>query len=185
MEIKVMDVQEIRTQKVSLKHSPKYEQVVGSKKNAGRSSVMAKRRRIMMISTHGYVSAIPELGMRDTGGQVVYVLELSKAMARMGYHVDILTRRFEGQPREERVAERLRILRFPCGGPEFIPKEILCDHISEWITNAIQYIEGKRLQYAFINSHYWDTGLAGQGIANHFGIPLYTHTSFHRILEER
>ena len=35
------------------------------------------RERIMMISTHGYVSATPEFGMPDTGGQVVYVLELS------------------------------------------------------------------------------------------------------------
>ena len=30
---------------------------------------------ICMISTHGYVSAHPELGKPDTGGQVVYVLE--------------------------------------------------------------------------------------------------------------
>lgn len=170
-----MDVQEIRNQKVNLNSSPKYEQVVGSKKGKGRSNVVAKRRRIMMISTHGYVSANPELGMRDTGGQVVYVLELSKSLARMGYHVDILTRRFENQPREERVAERVRILRFPCGDTEFIPKEILCDCIPEWITNVIRFIEGKRLRYSFINSHYWDAGLAGQSIANHFDIP-HVHT---------
>ena len=30
------------------------------------------QRRILMISTHGYVSAQPELGRPDTGGQVVY-----------------------------------------------------------------------------------------------------------------
>ena len=34
----------------------------------------AKRKeRVMMISTHGYVSAFPEFGKPDTGGQVVYV----------------------------------------------------------------------------------------------------------------
>lgn len=38
----------------------------------------------MMISTHGYVAAQPEFGKPDTGGQVVYVLELSKSLARMG-----------------------------------------------------------------------------------------------------
>ena len=37
--------------------------------------------RIMMISTHGYVSAEPELGKPDTGGQVVYILELAKCLA--------------------------------------------------------------------------------------------------------
>ena len=43
-----------------------------------------RRTRIMMISTHGYVSATPEFGKPDTGGQVVFVLELSKCLARMG-----------------------------------------------------------------------------------------------------
>ncbi len=44
--------------------------------------------RIMMISSHGYVAAEPPLGAPDTGGQVVYVLELSKVLGRLGYHVD-------------------------------------------------------------------------------------------------
>jgi mannosylfructose-phosphate synthase len=33
--------------------------------------------RIAMVSTHGYVAATPPLGAADTGGQVVFVLELS------------------------------------------------------------------------------------------------------------
>jgi tripartite-type tricarboxylate transporter receptor subunit TctC len=40
-----------------------------------------------MISTHGYVAAQPPLGAADTGGQVVYVLELSKKLAHLGYEV--------------------------------------------------------------------------------------------------
>jgi len=129
----------------------------------------------MMISTHGYVSATPELGKPDTGGQVVYVLELSKSLARLGYQVDILTRRFEDQPREEEVGERVRILHFPCGGSEFIPKETLCEHIPEWIENASRFLEAKKTRYAFINSHYWDAGLAGQALANRLDIP-HLHT---------
>jgi len=133
------------------------------------------RERIMMISTHGYVSATPEFGMPDTGGQVVYVLELSNCLARMGYRVDILTRRFENQPLREQVSDGVRILRFPCGGKEFIPKETLCHKIPEWVTNARRYIESRRLRHAFLNSHYWDAGLAGQALANHFDIP-HVHT---------
>jgi len=178
-----MEVQNVETQEIDAADSEvdsparkaRYEEVVGparGNKNPGRAR---RRRRIMMISTHGYVSANPEFGVRDTGGQVVYVLELSKALARMGYYVDIYTRRFEGQPQEEPVADRVRVLRIPCGGAEFIPKETLCDSIPEWVTNAIQFMERKRLNYGFINSHYWDGGLAGQGIANHFDIP-HIHT---------
>jgi len=35
-------------------------------------------KRIAMISTHGYFAAEPPLGAPDTGGQVVYVLELTR-----------------------------------------------------------------------------------------------------------
>jgi len=170
-----METQDIDVKTSSAVRKPTYEHVGGPGGGKSNSNHSRRRRRIMMISTHGYVSANPEFGMRDTGGQVVYVLELSKALARMGYHVDIYTRRFEGWPQEEPVAERVRILRIPCGGAEFIPKETLCDAIPEWVTNAIQFMERKRLNYGFINSHYWDAGLAGQGIANQFDIP-HIHT---------
>ena len=132
-------------------------------------------QRIAMISTHGYVAAAPEFGKPDTGGQVVYVLELSKCLARMGYHVDILTRKFEDQPETEPVAPHVRVLRFPCGGKEFIPKEILCDNIPEWVRNAARFFRSKRLNYQFINSHYWDAGLAGQELARLLNIP-HLHT---------
>ena len=70
-----------------------------------------------MVSTHGYVAANPPLGSADTGGQVVYVLELSKKLAQLGYEVDIWTRQFEAQVASERVASGVRLLRVPCGGP--------------------------------------------------------------------
>lgn len=132
-------------------------------------------RRIMMISTHGYVAAEPELGKPDTGGQVVYVLELSRCLAHLGYEVDILTRQFEDQPLEEEVDERVRVLRFPCGGNEFIPKETLCNSIPEWVQRVGKFIAASPDEYAFINSHYWDAGLAGQALANRFRIPHF-HT---------
>lgn len=132
-------------------------------------------QRIMMISTHGYVAAEPELGKPDTGGQVVYVLELSRCLARLGYEVDILTRQFEDQPFEEELEDRVRILRFPCGGRQFIPKETLCYAIPEWVQRVGKYVAASPDDYAFINSHYWDAGLAGQALANRFRIPHF-HT---------
>ena len=136
---------------------------------------MATRQRIMMISTHGYVAAEPELGKPDTGGQVVYVLELSKCLGRMGYNVDVLTRQFEGQPAQEKVTDRVRVLRFPCGGRDFIAKETLVDHIPEWVHNVTRFIESEQLTYSFINSHYWDAGVAGQSLGRQLKIP-HLHT---------
>jgi mannosylfructose-phosphate synthase len=39
--------------------------------------------RIALVSTHGYVAADPPLGAADTGGQVVYVLDLGKKLAQL------------------------------------------------------------------------------------------------------
>jgi len=132
-------------------------------------------QRIMMISTHGYVSASPEFGKPDTGGQVVYILELAKCMGRLGFDVDIFTRKFEDQPECDQVNDHVRIVRVPCGGNEFIGKEWLCEHIPEWVRNASKYIKAHKSDYGFINSHYWDAGLAGQQLANKLGI-LHVHT---------
>lgn len=136
---------------------------------------MERSKQVLMISTHGYVEAEPELGKPDTGGQVVYVLELSKCLARLGFEVDIFTRQLEDLPETEKVADKVTIRRFECGGSEFIPKEYMCDVIPEWVENAADYIEAQDKNYAFIDSHYWDAGLAGQALANRFDIP-HLHT---------
>ncbi len=128
-----------------------------------------------MVSTHGYVAAEPELGLPDTGGQVVHVLELSKSLSRLGYEVDILTRQFEDQPEQEKVSDHVRVVRFPCGGREFIPKEFLWEKIPEWVRNAKPFLEKNRESYDFINSHYWDAGMAAQSLSKELDIP-HVHT---------
>lgn len=131
--------------------------------------------RIAMISTHGYVAAVPPLGAADTGGQVVYVLELSKKLAQLGYEVDIWTRRFEDQPEYDVVNERVRVIRVRCGGREFVPKEYLVEHLDEWGEHALRFIQKHGLTYSFINSHYWDAGVAGQHLAEVLDVP-HVHT---------
>ena len=135
----------------------------------------AAPRRIMMITTHGYVSGQPEFGRPDTGGQVVYVLRLSECLARLGYAVDIFTRQFEDQPQVEILGDGLRIVRIPAGGPDLIRKEWMCDVMPEWTANAKAFIRDAGLEYAFIDSHYWDAGLAGDALASHLGL-AHVHT---------
>ena len=131
--------------------------------------------RIAMVSTHGYVAAQPPLGAADTGGQVVYVLELSKKLAQLGYEVDIWTRRFEDQLEIEPVAEQVRIIRTRCGGQNFIPKEYLHEKLPQWGENTLRFIKKHELKYTFINSHYWDAGVAGQHLSEVLDVP-HVHT---------
>jgi mannosylfructose-phosphate synthase len=127
--------------------------------------------RIGMVSTHGYVAADPPLGAADTGGQVVYVLELSKKLAQLGFEVDIWTRRFEDQPEMDIVNERVRVLRVPCGGRNFLDKEYLVRHLDEWMERARRLTQKHGLKYHFLNSHYWDAGYATQRLAEALKVP--------------
>lgn len=130
---------------------------------------------ILMISLHGYVSAEPEFGKPDTGGQVVYVLELAKRFSRLGSRVDLVTRRFEGQPEYDDINANLRIWRIPFGGKKFIRKEDMHDRIGDFITNTLAAIRAQNLRYDIVYSHYWDAGWAGQKIAEELEIP-HVHT---------
>jgi mannosylfructose-phosphate synthase len=130
---------------------------------------------LMMISLHGYVAAEPELGKPDTGGQVVFVLELAKRLSQLGYRVDVVTRRFEGQPAEDRINENLRVWRIPFGGRAFIRKEDMHDHYGDFVVNLLASIRRQKRHYDVVNSHYWDAGVAGQQVAEDLQIP-HIHT---------
>jgi mannosylfructose-phosphate synthase len=132
-------------------------------------------KSILMISSHGYVSDEPELGKPDTGGQVVYVLELAKRFSRLGLRVDLLTRRFEEQPEFDDINDNFRVWRVPFGGSEFIRKEDMHDYLGDFVTNTLSAIRARGYQYDVVYSHYWDGGWAGQKIAEELGI-LHIHT---------
>lgn len=130
---------------------------------------------ILMLSLHGYVGATPELGKPDTGGQVVFVLELAKRFSRLGYRVDVVTRRFENQPAVDRMTSGCRVWRIPFGGKKFIRKEDMHDHLGDFITNFLAEVKRKGVEYDVVNSHYWDAGWAGQRIAEEMSLS-HVHT---------
>jgi len=132
-------------------------------------------KSILMMSIHGYVAAEPELGKPDTGGQVVYVMELAKRFSRLGYRVDLVTRRFEAQPELDDVNENFQVWRIPFGGSEFIRKEDMHDYLGDFVTNCLAAIRNRGRQYSVVYSHYWDAGWAGQKIAEELDVP-HVHT---------
>ncbi len=128
-----------------------------------------------MLSLHGYVAAEPELGLPDTGGQVAFVLELAKQFHSLGYPVDIVTRRFADQPEFDEMDSNLRVWRIPFGGPDFIRKEDMHDHLDEFVDRFVDLFPDRRSPYGFVYSHYWDAGFAGQKIAEELNI-THVHT---------
>ena len=71
--------------------------------------------RILMVSTHGYWSDPPPAGATDTGGQTLYVLQISRECARAGRKVLILVRWFAPYARVDPLEDGLWLVRIPAG----------------------------------------------------------------------
>jgi mannosylfructose-phosphate synthase len=137
---------------------------------------MSKIKHIAMLSTHGYFDPIPKLGRTDTGGQVVYVLELAKALSRAGYKADIFTRWFDqSQPQIDPVPgyPDVRVIRIPAGPWEFIPKEFIYDVLPELAEHMVSFIKEQKLDYDLYHGHYVDAGIVALDVAKAMNKPVY------------
>lgn len=129
-----------------------------------------------MLSTHGYFDPIPQLGRTDTGGQVVYVLELAKAISKMEIKVDIYTRWFDKNKKQVDPVPgypEVNIIRIKAGPWEFIPKEFIYEVLPVLSTNMINFIKENKLDYDLYHGHYVDAGIVAIDVAKAFKKPSY------------
>jgi len=121
----------------------------------------------------------------DFGGQLVYVKELACAMAEMGHQVDIVTRQiqdpqwpeFAGELDAYPDVEGLRIVRIPCGPPQFLRKEELWPYLgTEWAPGIEAFYRREGRHPHALTTHYADGGLAGALLRERLGVP-YTFTA--------
>lgn len=116
----------------------------------------------------------------DFGGQLVYVKEVASAIGRIGHSVDIITRQINDPdwPQFKKMNDaytgnlNIRIIRIPCGPPEFLPKEELWKYLPEWSDNIINYFKKENLKPDFFTTHYADGGFSGAIIKSKTGIPF-------------
>ncbi len=115
----------------------------------------------------------------DFGDQLVYVKEVAIAMSKLGHKIDIITRQiiddewpgFENQIDYYEGVENVRIIRIPFGGKNFLNKELLWEHLNEYVENIIAFYKSEGEMPDFVTTHYGDGGLAGAILQEKTGIP--------------
>ena len=125
--------------------------------------------RIAQVSAH--TSPLAPLGGRETGGMNVYVLELSRELARLGYEVDIFTRRDADLPRVETIEDNLRLVRIDAGPAEPIDKEAIIEYLPDFAHDMRRFVHEEGRGYSLVHSHYWQSGWAGGHLARDLGLP--------------
>ncbi|AGB41739.1 glycosyltransferase [Halobacteroides halobius DSM 5150] len=117
----------------------------------------------------------------DFGGQLVYVKEVCLAMAEeFGVQVDIITRQIKDKDWPEFArkfdsyigSDKVRIIRLPFGGNEFLNKEQLWPHLNEYVDQVIEFYQTEGQMPAITTTHYGDGGLAGAILQEKTGIPF-------------
>lgn len=138
---------------------------------------------IVLISVHGLIrSNNLELGKdADTGGQIKYLIELSKALIEHPdvKRVDLLTRQvFDSKvdliysQASEIISPGATIFRIPCGPRRYLRKEVLWPHLDSFADQALLHIREVKKIPDVIHSHYADSGFIGAHLAGLLGIPL-------------
>lgn len=125
--------------------------------------------RIAQLSAHTSPLAPP--GGSTTGGMNVYVLELSRELARLGYEIDIFTRRDGDLLPVEELAPNLRLIRIDAGPAAPIDKEAIVGYLPDFARDMRRFIAGEGARYDAIHSHYWQSGWVGTLLARELRVP--------------
>ncbi|MFB3902745.1 MAG: glycosyltransferase [Acidobacteriota bacterium] len=135
-------------------------------------------KRIAFISDHA--SPVGILGGVDSGGQNVYVGQLAKNLAALGYEVDIFTRRdSERLPEIAEWVNGIRIVHVPAGPPDYVPKEQLLPFMGDFTGYVLQFFKCQRKGYDLVHPNFWMSGLVACEIKRQLALPFVV--TFHAL----
>jgi glycosyltransferase involved in cell wall biosynthesis len=136
------------------------------------------KKKIAFISEHA--SPLATLGGVDSGGQNVYVAELPKQLVKLGYEVDVYTRR-EDKSTSEIVdwLPHIRVIHIKAGPAACIPKEDLLQHMDEFSRNMLSFIRREELDYTLMHANFFMSALVASNIKKALRIPYVV--TFHAL----
>ncbi len=130
------------------------------------------RQAIALISDHGDPAA--EIGREEAGGQNVYVRQVGEALARLGWQVDMFTRKTNPEdPTIVQHSEHCRTIRLVAGPEEFIPRDRLFEYMPEFV-EAFKKYQVKH-NYPLIHTNYWMSAWVGLEVQKTHNVQL-VHT---------
>ena len=94
-------------------------------------------KRVALISEHA--SPLCVLGGVDSGGQNVYVGQVARHLAALGYEVDVFTRRdSEFLPDVAQWINGVRIIHIRAGPAEYVRKEDMLPYMDSFTSQALR-----------------------------------------------
>lgn len=135
------------------------------------------KQHIALISVHGDPAI--EIGKEEAGGQNVYVRHVGEALAQLGWHVDMFTRKANAEdPAIVEHGPRCRTIRLK-GGPEaFVPRDNIFGYAGEFVEELLKFQEQAGIQYSLVHTNYWISAWVGMEWKKRQSIPqVHTYHS--------
>lgn len=128
--------------------------------------------RVAMLSVH--TSPLDQPGTGDAGGMNVYVVELSRALARRGVDVEVFTRATSSElPSSVDLTDGVRVRHIEAGPFDGLDKNDLPGQLCAF-TAGLMHTEARQKPgfYDVIHSHYWLSGQVGWLASDRWNVPL-------------
>lgn len=128
-------------------------------------------RRIAFLSEHASPAALR--GGVDAGGQNVYVDEVSRNLARLGYVVDVFTRRDSPDlPDMLEWALGVRIVHLEAGPAAYAFKDDLWPHMPAFRDAFLRFARRDGARYDLLHGNFWMSGWVAVELGARLGIPV-------------
>jgi glycosyltransferase involved in cell wall biosynthesis len=134
-------------------------------------------KHIALISEHA--SPLSALGGVDSGGQNVYVAQVARHLTRLGYRVDVFTRRDD--PHLETVVDLgsgLRVIHVDAGPVSYVAKEDMLPWMRDFAGWMKAFIAQQGM-YDLIHANFFMSGVVAAELKRDLGIPFVV--TFHAL----
>jgi glycosyltransferase involved in cell wall biosynthesis len=138
-------------------------------------------KRIAIISEHA--SPLAAAGGIDSGGQNIYVAQVARHLARLGYSIDVFTRRDSAAlPEVLEWQPGVRVVHVPAGPPSFVRKENLLplmDNFAAYVRDFAREVGRTAGGYRLAHANFFMSGLAALELKRALGTPFVV--TFHAL----
>jgi len=123
-------------------------------------SACPERQAIALISIHNDPAAEP--GKEEASGQSIYVRQIGEALAKLGWQVDLFTRKAHlDDPTIVQHSPHCRTIRLVAGPQDFVPRDHLLQHLPEFVESFKAFQSKDGANYPLIHTNYWLSGWVG------------------------
>lgn len=129
------------------------------------------RQAIALISDHGDPAAT--IGQEDAGGQNVYVRQIGESLAKLGWQVDMFTRK--RYPNDTAIVQHspyCRTIRLNAGPTIFIPRDRLFGYMPEFLASFLDFQAREGISYPLIHTNYWMSAWVGLQLKKNSNIQI-------------